>query len=85
MHFGYFFGGAGLLSAALFLQGDHPPSWPALMFRVCAILWLIGILDEWHQSWVPERSGNDVGDWLADATGTVVGALTFRRFHSVLA
>ena len=35
----------------------------------------VGILDEYHQSLVPGRSGNDWGDMLADAVGGGLGVL----------
>ena len=90
LHFGYFFGGAGLLSAALYLRGSSqsppstPPPWGRLAFTVVLILAGVGALDEWHQSWSPERSGNDLGDWLADLCGAYSGVLVFRRLHHLL-
>jgi VanZ family protein len=83
-HFGYFFGGAGLLAAALFLRPSSVPNWGMIIVLVVVIASAVGLLDEWHQSWSPERSGNDPGDWLADAYGALAGALVFRRFHKVL-
>ena len=42
-----------------------------------AAAWVIasayGATDEWHQSFVPGRSA-DVRDWVADATGALLGA-----------
>lgn len=76
-HFGYFFGGSGLLHAALFLGTSL--SNRARFFIVVIVLASIGILDEWHQSWVPQRSGNDPWDWLADLLGAVAGGLVFFR------
>ena len=86
LHFGYYFGGAGLLSAALFLRTPEgcSPNWSALIVLVVLIVSGVGLLDEWHQSWYPERSGNDAGDWLADAYGALAGALVFRRVHRIL-
>jgi len=37
----------------------------------CAIT---GLLDEWHQTFTPGRSGGDVWDWAADTLGGFVGA-----------
>jgi VanZ family protein len=34
--------------------------------------------DEWHQRWVPGRSG-DVADWLADLSGAVIALLVTLR------
>jgi VanZ family protein len=44
--------------------------WSAVLF--CA---LIGVTDEFHQSFVPNRSGNDPWDWLADTLGGFLGSL----------
>ncbi|MEE3179232.1 MAG: VanZ family protein [Verrucomicrobiota bacterium] len=86
LHFGYFFGGAGLLSAALYLHGSNRPglSWRRLVITVVIVLATVGALDEWHQSWIPERSGNDFGDWLADIAGALTGALVFKCSHHLL-
>lgn len=35
----------------------------------------VGLLDEWHQTFTPGRSGGDVWDWTADTLGGVLGAL----------
>ncbi len=37
-----------------------------------------GVLDEWHQSFVPGRDAS-VGDAVADAIGVIVGFAIFRR------
>lgn len=37
----------------------------------CAIT---GLLDEWHQTFTPGRSGGDVWDWAADTLGGFIGA-----------
>ena len=87
LHFGYFLGGAGLLSAALYLQRRDrrtEVSWGRLLLTVVILLAAIGALDEWHQSWIPGRSGNDLGDWLADVAGALAGSLLFRRLHPLL-
>lgn len=79
VHFGYFFGGGGLLSAALFLA--KRPSWRQLTLIVTVVISLIGIWDEFHQSFFENRTGNDFGDWLADTLGALCGALVFRVMH----
>ena len=86
LHFGYFFGGAGLLSATLYLRraARTEASWRRLLITVVVLLAAIGALDEWHQSWIPERSGNDLGDWIADVAGALAGGLVFRRLHPLL-
>ncbi len=80
-HFGYFFGGGGLLAAFLFRLRPHRPNWLLIVAMVFVVLALVGWLDEYHQSHVPGRTGNDPGDWLADVSGAVCGALVFRRLR----
>jgi VanZ family protein len=80
-HFGYFFGGAGLLSASLYLFNKHNTDWTRLLTIVILVMTSIGCLDEWHQSWIPERTGNDAQDLFADILGSLTGFLVFRRLH----
>ncbi|MEN8774769.1 MAG: VanZ family protein [Akkermansiaceae bacterium] len=82
VHFGYFFGGGGLLSATLFFL--QTPSWLRLIIIVTVSLSLIGIWDEFHQSFFENRTGNDPGDWLADTLGALCGAIVFRKVHKRL-
>jgi VanZ family protein len=79
VHFGYFFGGSGLLSAALFFSS--PPSWRRLILTVTISLSVIGIWDEFHQSFFENRTGNDPGDWFADTLGAFCGAIVFLKLH----
>ena len=79
LHFGFFFGAGGLLSATLYLS--KKPSWGKLTLIVTVTLSLIGVWDEFHQSFFANRSGNDLGDWLADTLGALCGALVFRKMH----
>lgn len=81
-HFGYFFGGGGLLSAALYFS--RQPPWARLTLMVTVTLSLIGIWDEFHQSFFANRTGNDPGDWLADTLGALSGSLVFRLVHGKL-
>jgi len=85
-HCGYFFGGAGFLSAGLFLRKFRGKrlSWGTLGFVVLVVLFFTGSLDEWHQSWHPERMGNDAGDLTADVVGSLFGIFVFRRLHGLL-
>lgn len=73
LHFTYFLLGALLFSIALHLRGSS--AWPRNFLIVVITLATIGALDEWHQSWIPSRSGNDLGDWGADLLGALTGAL----------
>lgn len=77
-HFGWFFGGAGLLSAFLLRFRPASPPSPLRTTLAVALLAGIGALDEWHQSWVPGRSANDLGDMTADLLGAIAGVLVFR-------
>lgn len=81
-HFGFFFGGSGLLSAALFYFFGL--SWKRLAIIVTVTMSLIGVWDEFHQSFFPSRTGNDVGDWLADTLGALCGTFVFRLLHHKL-
>jgi len=86
LHFGYYFGGAGILSAALFLRRKDPRiSWDIIHLVVIVIVTTTGVIDEWHQSWYAFRSGNDAGDLAADFFGAVTGTLLFRRLRHLVA
>jgi len=82
-HFGYFFGGGGLLAAALYFSRPGM-KWRHLVLIVTVTLSLVGIWDEFHQSFFENRTGNDPGDWTADTLGALCGALVFRKVHRVL-
>lgn len=75
-HWGYFFGGGGLLSALLFYGKGHAGG--KLTLIATGILSLIGIWDEFHQSFHLNRTGNDPSDWFADTLGAFCGTLVFR-------
>lgn len=84
-HFGYFFGGSGLLCAYLFRRKPAAAvQWKSLIASAVLCIAVIGVLDEFHQSFTPGRSGNDPYDWLADVLGGMVGALVFKRIHRLL-
>lgn len=85
LHFGYYFGGAGLLSAALYLKRRNPRlGWDLIHVLTILLVTSTGVLDEWHQSWYEFRSGNDAADLAADFFGAVTGTLTFRRLHHLI-
>ncbi len=46
--------------------------WLAILVGV-----LFGISDEFHQTFTPHRSGNDLGDITADAVGSTLGAISW--------
>ncbi len=74
-HFTYFgIGGVFMAVVGLVL-------WPKLKqqrWRIfCWVVFfgaVIGRLDEYHQTFTPGRSGNDMGDWTADILGCSAGA-----------
>lgn len=80
-HFGYFFGGAGLFSAWLFRRNPEHPDWKKIILTAIGVIALVGLIDEFHQTFTPGRSGNDPFDWLADVCGATAGAFIFRLLH----
>lgn len=83
-HFGYFFGGSGLLCAFLYRRKPDAPNWIFIIGCVIAAIAVTGCLDEYHQTFTPGRSGNDPFDWMADVAGAIVGAFVFKRFHHLI-
>lgn len=84
-HFLYFaVGGAAL--GAIGLLRNPPRGRLALVVGTLAAGALVGFFDEWHQTFTPNRTGLDLGDWIADVLGTG-GGLTFAllAFHWLLA
>ncbi len=73
VHFTYF--SAGGVCCAMWLRLANP-SWPMIRVFVLTALTisLLGALDEYHQSFTPERTGNCPWDWLADTLGGMFGA-----------
>ena len=85
LHFGYFFGGAGLFSAFLFRLNPEKPNWGKIFRLTLLAAALVGAIDEHHQTYTPNRSGHDPADFVADVLGALCGTLVFRRMHRVLA
>ena len=85
LHFGYFLGGGGLAAGFFYLLGGEPANWKRVLLLAVLATTLVGVLDEWHQSHVPGRSGNDPADLTADFLGALAGACLFRKGHRVLA
>lgn len=76
------------LGGALFFLGLRALR-PGMSFLDSALLTIlfcsvIGAVDEFHQSFIPNRSGNDPGDWLADTIGGLLGAFLGRWIFSRL-
>lgn len=66
------FAAGGLLAAAAFSH-LRPPLAVAAALSFCIAY---GLLDEWHQSFVPGRF-SDFGDVVADTVGAAIGILVF--------
>ena len=78
LHAGYFMLGSVFFYLAC-RDRRRPFSASRLVWLTLLFAAVIGALDEWHQSFVPGRSGNDVGDWMADVTGGVLGLVVGGR------
>ena len=76
LHWGYF-GIGGALSTFALLSFLRSPRLSCIWaVRIVVLGAFIGALDEWHQTWYPFRSGNDMGDFLADVIGIYSGYLS---------
>jgi VanZ family protein len=79
VHASIFATGAFLLFAAC-CRTFGTTSWKAV-FLLFAAMVLIGIGDEFHQTFTPGRSGNDRGDLTADAIGALLGICCARLLN----
>ena len=79
-HFTAFAVGAVLLALALRWNTAWP--WPRIICVSIAAISIFGGTDEWHQLYTPKRSGADVGDWIADTLGAIVGAPALAFSHA---
>ena len=78
MHFSYFAAGAAVIAMGLLIfKNRYRPSLSKLsIFLICLIVGsATGVLDEYHQSFVEGRDGNDLGDMIADTLGSIAGCL----------
>jgi VanZ family protein len=71
-HFLAFFSGAVVLTCALRFSTGW--SWIRIGLIGAAAIAGYAATDEYHQLFIPHRSGGDLLDWLADALGGIVGA-----------
>jgi VanZ family protein len=71
LHAGEYFWFGLLIARALWMSGLRlgRAAWAAIAIGVA-----FGVSDEFHQTFVPGRQGNDPGDLAADATGSSLGA-----------
>ncbi len=72
-HFTYYFCGAVILILALW-NSTPWRGWKSALLALI-IIGLVGIVDEWHQLYVPFRSGGDPYDWSADCLGGLAAVL----------
>lgn len=63
--------------AALSLRATETPYLWRTALKVIVIVSVFGAIDEWHQSFIPNRSMSFL-DWVADTVGAVAGALAAR-------
>lgn len=84
LHFGYFFGGGIIFATWILLWKGASAKFVFRIVIPLTILACIGALDEYRQSFVPGRSGNDPFDWLADVLGSATGLLVANIFHTRL-
>ncbi len=84
LHFGYFFGGGFILGTYCLLRSGTGASFARRFLLPLAIFAVLGILDEYHQTFTPGRSGNDPFDWLADVLGAGTGIVVANLLHTRL-
>jgi VanZ family protein len=83
-HFGYFFGGGIILATwQLLKHGIRNSRFTRYLFPII-FFGIFGAIDEYHQTFTPGRSGNDLYDWLADFLGGAFGVLIANHFHPLL-
>ena len=82
LHFGYFFGGGILFTLWLSFKNLQAPKTIAAYLLPICLLAVIGLLDEYRQSFTPGRSGNDFFDWLADLTGASAGTILVHQLRN---
>lgn len=73
-HCAFFAIGGTCFLLSLRLAGRAQTFGAALLLTL-AFCGLVGVVDEWHQLYVPGRSGGDVWDWSADLSGGLLGTV----------
>ena len=84
LHFGYFLGGGIILTNYLLLTKGTSAPIRCRVFIPLLFFAIVGALDEYRQSFIPGRSGNDPFDWLADFLGAAAGIFIAGRMNSIL-
>lgn len=72
VHFGMY----GIL-AVLVMRALRPPHGLTQAMLVLLALAAFGAADEWHQAFIPGRSGS-IWDWIADSLGVITGLVASR-------
>lgn len=80
-HFLFFLGGGFVLTSWWISRKNGEVAWKKIVPLFIAILAVIGWLDEWHQTFTPYRSGNDIFDWMADVLGGAAGVMIRKIIH----
>ena len=80
-HFTYFLIGGFLLTGGTVRCQFKRLQGKALMVATCLVMAGVGLIDEWHQCFIPGRSGGDPWDWLADLLGGTAGAFLLKELH----
>ena len=66
------------MALVLKLEPNRRIQWLTIAAVVVVTAGIVGILDEWHQSFTRGRYGNDVGDILADTSGGIIASILLR-------
>ncbi|MEO6052725.1 MAG: VanZ family protein [Chthoniobacterales bacterium] len=66
---------AGACALCMALRATVSWRWLAVILVTVVVVSFYGVTDEYHQLYTPGRSGGDVGDWIADFTGAVIGSM----------
>jgi len=74
VHFCYFMAGGFCFANFLYLKKLELWSWKRIILITFLVGATVGGIDEYHQTMTPGRTGNDLGDWCADVSGTLAGA-----------
>ncbi len=75
-------------AAFMLMLLQHPSrhySMPMLFLACMTMSLVVGVFDEWHQTFTPNRHGNSLGDILANLTGGALGfcaGLLGKKFYN---
>ncbi|MEZ5326611.1 MAG: VanZ family protein [Verrucomicrobiales bacterium] len=85
-HAGFFAAGHLALGFALAARASRTaaPNWVRIGTVLVLAAGLVGVLDEFHQSFTPGRNGNDPGDILADIVGGTIAACALPKAWELL-